>query len=111
MDDPIADAGQDLLLSSGPGEVALAGGLPHSRVRERLLAVEMVTSLRDREPAGEAVFVVGRVAEGAGDVDVDPADGVDDPDEAAQVHRRVVRDVEAEQLSEGAAQHVEAGPV
>ena len=48
--DRVADAGEDLLLARGAGEVALAGGLANPRVGERLLAVEVMPPGRDREP-------------------------------------------------------------
>ena len=42
--DRVADAGEDLLLAGGPGEVALAGGLADPGEGERLLAVEVVAA-------------------------------------------------------------------
>ena len=49
--DRVAHPREDFLLAGGTGEVALAGGLADARIGERLVAVEMVPSGRDREAA------------------------------------------------------------
>ena len=71
----------------------------------------MVPAGRDREAAREAVFVVGRVAEAGGDVDVDAAERVDDADEPAEVDLGEVVDLEVEERAERAHQHVVPGAV
>ncbi len=70
-DDGVADPRDDLLLPRRAREVALAGCLADPGVGEGLLAVQVMQPGLDREAAGEAVFVVGRVAEGPRNVDVD----------------------------------------
>src|SRR5439155_12758927 len=87
---PITDARQDLLLARRTGEVALAGRLPHAGECERLVAVEMVAPGADGEAIRVAVLVIGRIAEPLRDIDVDPAEGVDDAHEAAEVDGRVM---------------------
>jgi hypothetical protein len=57
----------------------------------------VVATGRDPESVGEPVLVVGRVAEALGDVDIDPAEGVDDSDEPTEVDRGVMVDPQAEE--------------
>ncbi len=98
----IAQREQDLLLSAGPGEVALARALAGSRIGEGIDPTEVVLPGLDA-PAGVRVAearVVG-IGEAVLHRDVDPADRVDDVDEPVEVDAGVVVDVDPEQRTDG----------
>ncbi len=96
--DRIAQGDDDLLLPERPREVALAGRLAGARVGKGVAPIEMVQPGRDRPaPSLEAVAVVRRVIEGLLDIDIDAADRIDHPDEAAELQLGIVVDVDPEQ--------------
>ncbi len=98
---PVAQRDQDLLLARLAGEVALAEPLARPRVGKRIRTIEVMRAGGDRVALlADVIAVIARVGETVGDVDVDPADGVDHLDEAAEVDPCVVVDRDAEQRAD-----------